>query len=46
MFPLPDGSVIVHNVVPDSLMVTLPLGVEPEYCGETVTDRRSTCSCP
>jgi hypothetical protein len=33
---LPDASVIVHNLVPDSLIVTRPVGAEPECCGKTV----------
>ena len=44
--PLAPDSVITHSVVVDSLIVTVPVGVEPEYCGETVTTRCSVCSCP
>ena len=44
--PLPDDSVVTHSVVLDSFTVTVPVGVEPEYCGETVTDTFSTCSSP
>ena len=44
--PLAEDSLIVHNVFVESVTVTVPVGVKPEYCGETVTDKCSTCSCP
>ena len=44
--PVADDNVIVHSVVVDSFTVTVPVGVVPGDCGETVTDRCSTCSCP
>jgi hypothetical protein len=44
--PLHDDSVMTHSVVPGSVIVTLPVGVVSEYCGETVTDTTSACSCP
>ena len=44
--PLPDESLITHNVVVESFTVTVSVGVEPANSGETVTDRCRTCSCP
>ena len=38
--PLAPLSEVVHNVVVDSLIVTLPVGGEPEYYKETVTNAR------
>lgn len=44
--PLPDESVNAHSCVEDSFTLTVPVGREPEYSGETVTDSFSVCSCP
>jgi hypothetical protein len=43
---LAEDSEITHSVVVDCFTVTVPVGVEPEYCGDTVTERFRTCSCP
>jgi hypothetical protein len=32
-FPLPDESLITHSVLVEALIVTFPVGVEPENCG-------------
>ena len=44
--PLPAFSLITDSIVVEALIVTFPVGVVRESCGETVTDRCSTCSCP
>jgi hypothetical protein len=41
--PLPPDSFMRQDV---PLMVTVPVGMVPENCGETLTERRSLCSCP
>jgi len=41
--PLPEESLIRQS---EPLMVTTPVGVVPEYWGETVTENRSFCSWP
>jgi hypothetical protein len=44
--PEPADSVIVQSVSDCPLTVTIPVGIEPGYCEETVTVRFSTCSSP
>ena len=44
--PFPDESVITHSAPVEDLTVTVPVGGAPRNLGETLTDRRSACSCP
>jgi hypothetical protein len=42
--PLPEDSLITHSVVVDFFTETDPVGVAPVYRGETVTEKRCSCS--